>query len=89
MRFFERCRILKRILAIICTCIGALLVIRSFSIVEDIPWVDNRALIFFCFGCCLFITLLLLIILLNCIIKDAEEDFNALVKLTESKMSKE
>ena len=89
MRFFERCRILKRILTIICTCIGALLVIRSFSIVEDIRWVDNRALIFFCFGCCFFITLLLLIILLNCIIKDAEEDFNALVKLTESKMSKE
>lgn len=92
MKFFERCRILKRILTIICICVGVLLGLSSFSIIDEISWVDcdsNRALILFCFGCCFFIMLILLIILLSCIIKDAEEDFNAIVKLTESKMLKE
>lgn len=92
LKFFERCRTLKRILTIICICVGVLLGFSSFSIIEEISLVDcvnNRALILFYFGCCFFIMLILMIILLSCIIKDAEEDFNAIVKLTESKMLKE
>ena len=92
MKIFERCRTLKRILTIICICVGVLLGFSSFSIFADFSLVDcvnNRALILFCFGCCFFMMLILMIILLSFIIKDAEEDFNMIVKLTESKKLKE
>lgn len=86
MNFFERCRTLKIILTIICVCLGIVLGFGSCSVIEDFSLVDcdnNRALIFFCFGCCVFIVLILMIILLNCIIKDAQEDLNTILKLSE------
>ena len=77
MRFFTRCKILYRSLMLFCVCMGIFLALRLSSISVD----SSPKFFFFCFGCCIFLFLIISLIILRCIIKDAEEDLTAIAKL--------
>ena len=73
MRFFTRCKILYRFLMLFCVCIGIILGFRLF------PKTEVSSLDFFFI--CIFSFLVICLIMLKCIIKDAEEDLTAIMKL--------
>ncbi len=81
--FFERCKTLRRVLTVISICVGLILGLHFFRHFDTVPS------FVFGLGCCFFIMLILTIILLSCIIKDAEEDLTAILKLSENKISEE
>lgn len=88
MKFFKRCRMLRRILIILCVLIGIGLGIGSFGVFENISLVDsstNRSLLLFVIAGCFWLILILAVILLSCIIKDAKEDFETVKKLKTNK----
>ncbi len=88
MKSFTRCRMLRRILIILCVLIGIGLGIGSFGAFENISLVDsntNRSLLLFVIAGCFWLILILAVILLSCIIKDAEEDFETVKKLKTNK----
>lgn len=72
MRFFTRCKILYRVLMVFWIYTGIFLGLRWIQKIELNPWVI-----------CVFLILLLCLILLKCIIRDAEEDLAAIMKLKE------
>lgn len=74
IKAFERCGIFKVALCIIDSVIGIILAFKIPEFIEAIRMDYLKNLIFFCFLSCIFIFLLLLIVLLNCIIKDAQDD---------------
>lgn len=87
IKVFERCRIFKMILIIIDLIIGITLAFLIPELKDAICLTDptnNRYLIFYCFLSCIFIVILLVIILLNCIIKDAQEDIGLVQKSNEN-----
>ena len=85
MKFFGRCRVLLRVLTGICVVLGAILLLRlitmiggdGFSLISDYT---NRSLLFFLFLFLLFIGCLTAVIVLKCIIRDAQEDFDAVLR---------
>ena len=74
IKAFERCRIFKMVLCIIDSVIGIVLAFKIPEFIEAARMDYLTDLVFFCFLSCIFIFILLLIILLNCIIKDAQDD---------------
>ncbi len=72
MRFFTRCKILYRVLLVFCICIGVVLFLRLY------PWMEIRSWDFFFI--CIFLFLVLCLIMLKCINRDAEEDLAAIMK---------
>ena len=74
IKAFERCRIFKVALCIIDSVIGVILAFKIPEFIDAVRMDYLKDLIFFCFLICAFIFILLLIILLNCIIKDAQDD---------------
>ena len=74
IKAFERCGIFKMVLCIIDSVIGIVLAFKIPEFIEAARMDYLKDLIFFCFLSCIFIFILLLIILLNCIIKDAQDD---------------
>ena len=61
-------------LCIIDSVIGIILAFKIPEFIDAVRMDYLNDLIFFCFLICAFIFILLLIILLNCIIKDAQDD---------------
>ena len=74
IKAFERCRIFKVVLCIIDLAIGIVLAFEITEFIDAVRMDYLKDLIFFCFLTCIFIFIMLLIILLNCIIKDAQDD---------------
>lgn len=72
MRFFTRCKILYRVLMFFCICIGLILGLSLLS------GNDSSRI---CVELFIFLFLVVCLIILKCIIKDAEEDFAAIMKL--------
>ena len=79
MKFFDRSKILFRVLSVIAVLLA---VIKSFSL--DTLNIDFDTLFFFG-GCVLLLMLIIALITLRCVIRDAEEDMQALLRLTENK----
>lgn len=82
MKFFDRSKILFRVLSVIAVLLAVILVIKSFSL--DTLNIDFDTLFFFC-GCVLLLMLIIALITQRCVIRDAEEDMQALLRLTENK----
>ena len=84
MKIFDRSKILFLVLSIIAVLLVIILVIKSFSL--DTLNIDFDTLFFFG-GCVLLLMLMLIIALitLRCVIRDAEGDMQALLRLTENK----
>lgn len=74
IKAFERCRIFKVVLCIIDLVIGIVLAFEIPEFIDAVRMDYLKDLIFFCSLTCIFIFIVLLIILLNCIIKDAQDD---------------
>ena len=74
IKAFERCRIFKVVLCIIDLVIGIVLAFEIPEFIDAVRMDYLKDLIFFCFLTCIFIFIVLLIILLNYIIKDAQDD---------------
>ena len=81
MKFFDRSKILFRVLSVIAVLLAVILVIKSFSFDTLI----NFDTLFFFGGCVLLLMLIIALITLRCVIRDAEEDMQALLRLTENK----
>lgn len=81
MKFFDRSKILFRVLSLIAVLLAVILVIKSFSFDTLI----NFDTLFFFGGCVLLLMLIIALITLRCVIRDAEEDMQALLRLTENK----
>lgn len=73
LRFFTRCKILYGFFMFFCICTGGILFVRLFPHMN----VDSGDFVFI--G--IFLFLIVCLIMLKCIIKDAEEDLAALAKL--------
>lgn len=81
MKFFDRCKILFRVLSVIAVLLAVILVIKSFSFDTLI----NFDTLFFFGGCVLLLMLIIALITLRCVIRDAEEDMQALLRYSEDK----
>lgn len=84
MTLFTRCKKLKIILIVLDVIIGIVLFLASFGTFSDFTLISsdsNRVLMLYISGCILFIILLVSVLILNCLIKDAEEDLNAIIRL--------
>lgn len=82
MKFFDRSKILFRVLSVIAVLLAVVLVIKSFSL--DTLNIDFDTLFFFG-GCVLLLAVIIVLAALRCVIRDAEEDMQALLRLTENK----
>lgn len=82
MKFFDRSKILFRVLSVIAVLLAIILVIKSFSL--DTLNIDFDTLFFFG-GCVLLLAVIIVLAALRCVIRDAEEDMQALLRLTENK----
>ncbi len=80
MKFFDRCKILFRVLSVIAVLLAVILVIKSFSLDTLI----NFDTLFFFGGCVLLLMLIIALITLRCVIRDAEEDMQALLRYSEN-----
>ncbi len=82
MRFFTRCKILYRVLMFFCVCLGMILGIRMFSVKYYFLTSEcTRSFVYFCIACLVFVFLILCLVILKCIIRDAEEDLAAIMKM--------
>ena len=81
MKFFDRSKILFRVLSVIAVLLAVILVIKSFSLDTFI----NFDTLFFFGGCVLLLVVIIVLAALRCVIRDAEEDMQALLRLTENK----
>ncbi len=82
MKFFDRSKILFRVLSVIAVLLAIILVIKSFSL--DTLNIDFDTLLFFG-GCVLLLAVIIVLAALRCVIRDAEEDMQALLRFTENK----
>ena len=82
MKFFDRSKILFRVLSVIAVLLAVVLVIKSFSL--DTLNIDFDTLFFFG-GCVLLLMLIIALITLRCVIRDTEEDMQALLRYSENK----
>ncbi len=82
MKFFDRSKILFRVLSVIAGLLAVILVIKSFSL--DTLNIDFDTLFFFG-GCVLLLAVIIVLAALRCVIRDAEEDMQALLRFTENK----
>ena len=82
MKFFDRSKILFRVLSVIAVLLAIILVINSFSL--DTLNIDFDTLLFFG-GCVLLLAVIIVLAALRCVIRDAEEDMQALLRFTENK----
>ena len=88
MRFFSRCRILANILLGLCVLIGIVLCFYLPEIMGDISLVDasqNRRLFVFLMFALLWLLLVVVVIALKCIVRDAQEDLTAVMRYTMAK----
>ena len=80
MKFFSRCRLLCGILTAADVILGIIIAFRIPDIIDKYSGANpliNSLLV------SLFFIILLAVIILKCVIKDAEEDLSAVLNLTE------
>ena len=90
MNFFTRCKNLKTILSVMEVILGIALGFGIYDIILDKPatfnqFIQEPSTFIFTFELILFVAILVAIISLGCIIKDAEEDLTAIMRLSEDK----
>ena len=93
MKFFTRCKNLKTILSVMEVILGIALGFGIYDIILDKPatfnqFIQEPSAFIFTFELILFVAILVAIISLGCIIKDAEEDLTAVMRLSEKSESK-
>ena len=93
MKFFTRCKTLKTILSVMEVILGIALGFGIYDIILDKPatfnqFIQEPSAFIFTFELILFVAILVAIISLGCIIKDAEEDLAAVIRLSEKSESK-
>lgn len=93
MKFFTRCKNLKTILSVMEVILGIALGFGIYDIILDKPatfnqFIQEPSAFIFTFELILFVAILVAIISLCCIIKDAEEDLAAIIRLSEKSESK-
>lgn len=93
MKFFTRCKKLKIILSVMEVILGIALGFGIYDIILDKPatfnqFIQEPSAFIFTFELILFVAILVAIISLGCIIKDAEEDLTAVMRLSEKSESK-
>ena len=84
MNFFSRSKKLLTFLIILCVCVA----IAMFFMLYEITVLDYDLSAAFLAVLILWIVLLLITIALRCVVKDAEEDLNALMKYEQEKTDK-
>ncbi len=90
MKFFIRCKTLKNVLSVLEVILGIALGFGIYDIILDKPatfnqFIQEPSAFLFAFELILFVVILIAIISLGCIIKDAEEDLTAIMRLSEDK----
>lgn len=86
MKLFTRCRILANVFTVLAVVLAIVLGINLFDLGENLRLVSddtNRWLLFFLMGCVLLLVLVLAIVVLRCVSKDAQEDVSAARKSAE------
>lgn len=86
MKLFTRCRILANGFTVLAVVLAIVLGINLFDLGENLRLVSddtNRWLLFFLMGCVLLLVLVLAIVVLRCVSKDAQEDVSAARKSAE------
>lgn len=73
MKFFARSRILYRFLILFTYIIGIILGLKLLK--------GSYESLSFCIECCIFLFLIICLLILKCVIKDAQEDLAAIMKL--------
>ena len=94
MKFFTRCKTLKNALSVLEVILGIALGFGIYDIILDKPatfnqFIQEPSAFLFAFEIILFIAILIAIISFSCIIKDAEEDLTAIMRLSEDKTDEE
>ena len=87
MKLFTRCRILANVLTVAAVVLAVVLGFQAFELGENLRLVSddtNRWLLFFVAGCVLLFVLVLVVVVLRCVIKDAQEDVSAAWELAEN-----
>ena len=90
MKFFTRCKTLKTVLSVMEVILGIALGFGIYDIILNKPatfnqFIQEPSAFIFTFELILFVVILIAIISLGCIIKDAEEDLTAVMRLSEDK----
>ena len=78
LKFFTRCKILYGFLALFCVCTGIILFLRLFPRMTPHFWYFWDY-----FFICLFLFWIVCLVILKCIILDAEEDLAAIMRLND------
>ena len=88
MKYFERCKIFYNILIIICVLLGFTTLILTLSGAFDLSDINpNKDMMIFLFLIFMFILFSTVSIILKCIIKDGQEDLEAITKYLENQWS--
>lgn len=86
MKFFTRCKILLKILIVICVILGIVLVVSFIDLLRVLSLIGtSRSLLPYLLCLALFLLLVIIVIALSIVIKDAEEDMNAILKYLRTK----
>lgn len=92
MRFFSRCRILAGVLSFLCGLLGFGLAFRLIFMLRSdglalFSRLSDRELTGLLFQILLFVILLMAVIALRCIIRDAQEDLDAVTNYLKNRES--
>lgn len=79
MKFFSRCRLLCGILTVLLVILGIVIAFRITEIFDKHSYSPLNSLLV-----SLFFIFLLAVIILKCVIKDAEEDLSAVMNLADT-----
>lgn len=82
MGFFTRCKTLSNVLKLVCLVIAIILAINISTGIDDIKMGYDSG-IYYILGCVIFAFMLIIVVILECIVKDAKEDFEALLRTIE------
>ncbi len=94
MKFFTRCKTLKTVLSVVEAVLGIALGFGIYDIILDKPatfnqFIQDPSAFIFVLELIFFVVILIAVISLGCIIKDAEEDLGAVMRLSENSKDKE
>jgi len=84
MQFFSRCRIFVKISFGICILLGWTIMIKLIGLIGRGAFDSDKDLIIFLFFVLLFTLFLTITIVLKCIIKDGQEDLEAVTRYLQS-----
>ena len=94
MKFFTRCKKFKTVLSVMEAVLGIVLGFGIYDIILDKPATFNQFIqeplaFVFALELIFFVVILIAVISLGCIIKDAEEDLSAVMRLADNDKNKD